>query len=73
MCKGGSVVLKTRAPARAIICVPRLHNKRFAVEHEALVDRRKLGRVDVLERFAELSLEEYERQTQAWREKTGRL
>ncbi|MFZ0848223.1 MAG: hypothetical protein WAO08_03330 [Hyphomicrobiaceae bacterium] len=35
-CQGGSVVLKTRAPAEAIICASKLVDNRFEV-HEILV------------------------------------
>ena len=38
-CQGGSVVLKTRAPAEAIICASKLVDNRFEV-HEILVGRR---------------------------------
>ena len=38
-CQGGSVVLKTRAPAEAIICASKLIDNRFEV-HEILVGRR---------------------------------
>ena len=69
--QGGSVVLKTRAPARSIICAPELVTNRFAAEHEILVDRRKLGRVHVVERLAELSFEKLTRAAE--RENTGRL
>ena len=52
MSQGGSVVLKTVAPAAAIICAPKLLDNRYA-EHEILVDRRRLHRIDVAERISE--------------------
>ena len=55
---GGSVVLKTDAPASAVICAPALVNNRFQ-EDEYIVDRRRLRRVDVTERFPWLSIDKY--------------
>jgi hypothetical protein len=56
-CEGGSVLLQTRAPPSAIICAPHLLDKGYG-EHEYLVDRRRLGRVTVLQLFSQLSIEE---------------
>jgi hypothetical protein len=45
---GGSVVLKTHAPTDAIICAPGLIDNAYG-EHEYVVDRRRLGRVEVVD------------------------
>jgi len=47
---GASVLLMTKAPARAVICAPALLNNRYG-EEEYIVDRRQLHKVTVLERF----------------------
>jgi hypothetical protein len=52
--EGGSVVLETLAPPDAILCAPGLHDDRYG-ENEYLIDRRRLGRVTVLQRFPQLS------------------
>jgi hypothetical protein len=44
---GGSVVVRTDAPADAIISVP------GSAEDEVIIDRRRLGRVDVIECLAQ--------------------
>jgi hypothetical protein len=54
---GGSVLLKTVAPPDAIVCAPALHDESWG-ESEYLVDRRKLAKVEVIERFAQISHEE---------------
>jgi hypothetical protein len=46
---GGSVLLETDAPAAAIIRIPRA--ERYAGEREVWVDRRRLDKVRVLERY----------------------
>ncbi len=51
--RGGSVVLRTHAPAGAIIAKVPDAGDRYA-EAEVLVDRRMLGRVDVVRRYSEL-------------------
>lgn len=51
---GGSVHLKTEAPATAIICAPCLIDDGMD-EGEFLVDRRRLGRVEVVDRFSEIT------------------
>ena len=56
--QGGSVLLRTRAPAAAIICDTGHINNRHG-EDEYIVDRRQLGAVTVLERFAQMSPNEY--------------
>ena len=50
-CQGGSVVLRAEAPAGAILCA--VHGGRHDAYKEAeyLVDRRRLGRVDVVSRY----------------------
>jgi hypothetical protein len=55
---GGSVLLKTVAPPDAIICAPTLHDASYG-EFEYLVERRKLKKVEVVERFAQISHEDY--------------
>ena len=51
--EGGSALLRTVAPTEAIICAPGLIDNRYA-EQEYLVDRRRLGAVEVLERYPQL-------------------
>jgi hypothetical protein len=51
-CRGGSVLIKTRASAAAIISAPALLNNRYG-EEEYIVDRRHLSVVEVRERFAQ--------------------
>ena len=55
---GGSVVLQTDAPAKAIICAPAHHGRHQARYHEReyLVDRRQLREIKVLSRFAQREL-----------------
>ena len=55
---GGSVLLKNDVPADAIICAPYEHTDKFE-EREYIVDRIKLKRVEVVERFPQISLEEH--------------
>lgn len=45
--------METVAQPDAIICAPYLLDNRYE-EQEVIVDRRRLGRVMVLERFAEI-------------------
>lgn len=49
--EGGSVVVRCDAPAEAIICAPSLEGSRYD-EAEFLVDRRRLGRVRLVERYS---------------------
>ncbi|MBV8473985.1 MAG: hypothetical protein JO107_16430 [Hyphomicrobiales bacterium] len=53
--EGGSVVLKSIVSPEAIICAPALHSHAYG-EKEYLVDRRKLSRVQVIERLPQISL-----------------
>jgi hypothetical protein len=55
---GGSVVLKSLVPSDAIIYAPASHSDHYG-EDECLVDRHKLGRVEVIERVSQISPEEY--------------
>lgn len=55
---GGSVLLETLAPAVAIICAPAALDNRYG-EDEYLVDRRRLRTVRVLERYSQLTHDEY--------------
>jgi hypothetical protein len=57
-------VLETYAPHDAIICAPGLLNNSYG-EDEFIVDRRRLKRVDVLERFPKETLEEQRRRVEA--------
>lgn len=50
--QGGSVLLRAEAPPEAIICAPGVDNG----EEEYLVDRRRLGRVEVLARYPQQEL-----------------
>jgi hypothetical protein len=59
-CEGGSVVLETNAPIGAIICSMPSRGDRYA-EKEVLVDRRRLDRVRVIKRYAQIGWEEYRR------------
>ena len=54
----GSVLLKTEAPADAVICSPLMLGDHYG-EAEYLVDRRRLAKVEIIDRASELSLEEY--------------
>jgi hypothetical protein len=47
--EGASVLLRTEAPAEAAICCPLMLDDRYS-EAEYLVDRRRLSRVEVMER-----------------------
>jgi hypothetical protein len=53
--EGGSVLLKTTASRRAIISAPAHGEDRYG-EQEYLVDRRRLERVEVVERFTQKAL-----------------
>jgi hypothetical protein len=53
-CNGGSVLSQTTAPADAIICAPHLIGTRRPAEAEYIVDRRRLGAVAVVRRYAQL-------------------
>lgn len=55
-CVGGSVLLETMAPADAIVCVPGLTDDRYA-EQEVVVEPRRLGKVNVVERFEQRSID----------------
>ena len=63
-CIGGSVLLKTTAPPSAIICAPSNAADRYG-EREFLVDRRRLHKVEVVERFSQISHAEYDEQSRA--------
>lgn len=56
---GGSVLLATLAAPEAIICAPALISDNYA-EQEFIIDRRRLGKVHVEERFPQLTTEEFE-------------
>lgn len=56
---GGSVLLTTLAPRAAIICAPALLTDSYS-EDEYIVDRRFLSNVNVEERFAHLTTEEFD-------------
>jgi hypothetical protein len=58
--KGGSCLLETVAPSAAIICAPGRIDNSYG-EDEYIVDRRRLERVVVCERFAQLTYEEFRR------------
>lgn len=49
-CVGGSVLLETMAPADAIVCAPGQIDNRYG-EREIVVEPRRLGKVNVVERF----------------------
>jgi hypothetical protein len=53
--EGGSVLLKTIASRQAIISAPAHGEDRYG-EQEYLVDRRRLERVEVVERFTQVAL-----------------
>ena len=53
---GGSVLIETLAPAKAIICAPAEVDDRYG-ELEVLVDRKRLRAVNVLERFEQAPLQ----------------
>lgn len=55
---GGSVLLSATAPREAIICAPALLNDRYQ-ETEYLVGRRLLKNVKVLQRYPQITIEEY--------------
>jgi hypothetical protein len=61
-CEGGSVLLESAAPAGAIICSPAMLGT-DRDEAEYLVDRRRLARVAVLQRYAQLSIDEARRRS----------
>jgi hypothetical protein len=52
--QGGSVLLKTTASAQAIISAPAQGEDRYG-EQEYLLDRRRLERVEVIERFTQVA------------------
>jgi hypothetical protein len=57
---GGSVILEASVPAAAIICdLDRHLSANMRGEREFLIDRRRLGRVHVVERFGQISHEDY--------------
>lgn len=56
--EGGSVVLQTLASPDAILCAPYLHDDRYG-ENEYLIDRRRLSCVTVLQRFPQLSPQQF--------------
>lgn len=53
---GGSVLLRTVAPAEAIVCAPLHHGHDRYAEKEYLLDRRLLSRVEVIRRYSERSV-----------------
>ena len=55
---GGSMLLETLAPPAAIICAPSLIDLRYG-EKEYIVDRRHLTVVTVIDRFPQLSHEQF--------------
>jgi hypothetical protein len=57
-CDGGSVLLETQAPVGAIISTPTHYGDAYG-EVEYLVDRRCLQGIRVLERYPQLSFDEY--------------
>jgi hypothetical protein len=61
---GGSVLLEATAPPEAIICAVSEADDSYG-EEEVIVDRRKLRDVKVLERFAQLSCDEFFSMTEA--------
>jgi hypothetical protein len=60
MYEGGTVLMETQAPVDAIISSPTHHGDAYG-EAEYLVDRRHLKGVRVLERYPQLSLDEYQK------------
>jgi hypothetical protein len=52
--QGGSVLLKTTASGQAIISAPAHSEDRYG-EQEYLLDRRRLERVEVVERFTQVA------------------
>lgn len=52
--EGGTVVLRTLAPPEAIVCALHLVEHDRYAEEEVIVDRRRLGRVDVLCRYEQV-------------------
>jgi hypothetical protein len=55
-CAGGSVLLETLAPADAIVCAPGEIDDRYG-EREIVVEPRRLGKVKVVERFEQRSID----------------
>lgn len=55
--QGGSVLLRTVAPPEAIVCSPAMLGDEYD-EQEYLVDRRRLGRVEVVRRFQQRPMSE---------------
>lgn len=53
-CQGGSVVLRAEVPAEAIVCAPALFDDRYG-EAEYIVDRWRLGRVEVVRRYEQMT------------------
>ncbi len=56
--QGGSVLVQVEAPAAAILCAAAEHGPDHFREEEYLVDRRRLDRVQVLERYAQRTPQE---------------
>lgn len=48
----GGVILRTTAPSYAVIAGPSEHSASWLGEREFTVDRRRLGEVEQVERFA---------------------
>lgn len=58
LAEGGSVLLETLAPPEAIICAAVMYNDRYG-EQEYLVDHRRLCAVRELERYPQLTHDEF--------------
>jgi hypothetical protein len=69
--KGGSVLIETVALPEAIICAPALLGN-WLNEYEYIVDRRRLTSVDVIERFAEVPIDDWSAlaASMGWQEET---
>ena len=59
---GGSMLLETLAPPAAIICAPALVDNKYA-EKEYIVDRRHLTVVTVIDRFSQLSHDQFRKRS----------
>ena len=69
--EGGSVLIETVAPPEAIICAPALLGN-WLNEYEYIVDRRRLSSVAVVERFAEVPIDDWSAlaASMGWQEET---
>jgi hypothetical protein len=56
--EGGSVLLEAMVPAQSVICSPHLLGDQLQ-EREYLVDRRRLGKVRVIERYSQMGIDEH--------------